>query len=176
MSIRSRALLIGAAVVMGGGLLAGCGSGSEATDSTASVTVNDAWIRATDGPMTGIFGIIANTTDSDITIESASNSASAMTEIHEMVMIDGEMKMQEKAGGVVIPAGSTITLQPGGDHIMAMGMTAPVVPGDEVQVTLNLSTGQSLEFTAVAKQSAAGDEDYHSGDMDDMDDMDGDMQ
>jgi len=173
MSIRSRAVLIGAAVVMGGGLLAGCSSGSETDDSTASVTVNDAWIRATDGPMTGIFGVLANTTDSDVTIESASNSASEVTEIHEMVMIDGEMKMQEKAGGVVIPAGSSITLQPGGDHIMAMGVTAPIAPGDEVKVTLKLSTGQSLEFTAVAKQSAAGDEDYHSGDMDNMD---GDMQ
>jgi len=167
-----------AAVLMAGALtLAACGSNSDsvATDdtasgSTATVMVTDAWIRTTDSTMTGIFGVISNTTDEDITINSASNTASSMTELHEMAMVDGEMVMQEKAGGVVLPAGQQVVLEPGADHIMAMGLLAPVVAGEEVEVTLTLSNGETVSFKAIGKESAAGDEDYHSDDKssDDM--------
>ena len=170
--VRKHASLLAAGLLIAGGALAGCGSTSDSAsdpDTTATVIVTDAWIRASDGPMTGIFGDITNASGQDITIVSATNSASSMTELHEMAMVDGEMVMQEKAGGVVLPADSTTVLEPGGDHIMAMGMTAPVTPGDEVEVSLTLSTGETVTFMAVAKDSAAGDEEYHQseGDMSD---------
>ena len=175
--LRKHASLLVAGLLIAGGALAGCGSSSDSAsdpDSAASVIVTDAWIRASDGPMTGIFGDITNSSSADVTIVSATNSASSMTELHEMAMVDGEMVMQEKAGGVVLPADSTTVLEPGGDHIMAMGMTAPVTPGEEVEVSLTLSTGETVTFMAVAKESAAGDEEYHESDMDHSD-MDGDM-
>ena len=172
--LRKHASLLAAGLLIAGGGMAGCGSSSDSGESTATVTVTDAWIRASDGPMTGIFGDITNSSGADVTIVSATNSASAMTELHEMAMVDGEMVMQEKAGGVVLPADSTTVLEPGGDHIMAMGMTAPVTPGEEVEVSLTLSTGQTVTFMAVAKESAAGDEEYHESDMNHSD-MDGDM-
>ena len=172
MGWRKHASLMAAGLLIAGGALAGCGS--QSTDSTASVTVTDAWIRASDGPMTGIFGTIINSGGQDVTIESATNTASSVTELHEMAMVDGTMVMQEKAGGFVLPADSTTVLEPGGNHIMAMGMTTPVSPGEEVEVTLTLSTGQTVTFTAVAKVSAAGDEPYHESDKGHSD-MDGDM-
>lgn len=175
--LRKHASLLAAGLLIAGGALAGCGSSSDSasdSDSAASVIVTDAWIRASDGSMTGIFGDITNSSSVDVTIVSATNSASSMTELHEMTMVDGEMVMQEKAGGVVLPADSTTVLEPGGDHIMAMGMTAPVTAGEEVEVSLTLSTGETVTFMAVAKESAAGDEEYHESDMDHSD-MDGDM-
>ncbi|MFY9331339.1 MAG: copper chaperone PCu(A)C [Candidatus Nanopelagicales bacterium] len=180
---RARIPVIAVALMAGAITLSGCGSNSDsaATDDTASsssatVLVTDAWIRTTDGTMTGIFGVISNTTDEDITIDSASNTASSMTELHEMAMIDGQMVMQEKAGGVVLPAGQQVVLEPGADHIMAMGLIAPVVAGEEVEVTLTLSNGETLSFMAIGKESAAGDESYHSDDMSSDDMMsDGDM-
>ena len=114
--------------------------------------------------MTGIFGDITNSGEQDVTIISAENTASRSTELHEMAMVDGAMVMQPKAGGVVLPAGATTVLEPGGDHIMAMGLTSAVMPGDEVRVTLTLSNGEVVSFTAVAKESAAGDEEYHGSD------------
>lgn len=171
--VRKHVSLLAAGLLIAGGALAGCGSSSDSasdsaqdSDSAASVIVTDAWIRASDGPMTGIFADITNSSGGDVTIMSATNAASSRTEIHEMAMVDGEMVMQEKAGGVVLPADSTTVLEPGGDHIMAMGMTAAVTPGDEVEVSLTLSTGETVTFMAVAKESAAGDEEYHESDSD----------
>lgn len=174
------ASLLTAGLLIAGGALAACGSSSDSTEgSDATVTVTNAWIRASDGPMTGIFGDITNSSGEEITIVSATNSASSKTELHEMAMVDGEMVMQEMAGGVMLPADSTTILEPGGDHIMAIGMSAPVVPGDEVEVSLTLSTGETVTFMAVAKESAAGDEEYHESDHSNMDhsdmDMDSDM-
>lgn len=183
---RARLPMIASAIMAGALALTACGSGSEATTAEepdagtkTAVVVTDAWIRTTDGTMTGIFGVINNTTDADITIESASNTAGTITELHEMAMIDGEMVMQEKAGGVILPAGQQVVLEPGADHIMAMGLTAPVVAGEEVEVTLMLSNGETVTFMAIGKDSAAGDEEYHGDDEMDMEsdmDMDGDMQ
>jgi len=173
---RARLPVLAAVVFSAAIALSGCGSDSESgSDSaeSAAVEVTDAWVRTSDGPMTGIYAVIDNTTDADITIDSAANTASSITELHEMAMIDGEMVMQEKAGGVVLPANSEVVLQPGGDHIMAMGMTGPVQVGDEIEVTLTLSNGQTVSFMAVGKESAAGDEEYHGGD--DME-MNGDME
>ena len=71
--------------------------------------------------------------------------------------------MQVKPGGFTIPAGESHTLQPGGNHIMIMALTEPIKAGDEVTVTLNLGSGESIEFQAQAKESSAGDEPYHEG-------------
>lgn len=164
MNRRVFTMLFAAVLTLTAGVLAGCGSSSDSGADSPGVTVTDAWIRASSGPMTGIFGDIVNTGD-EVTIVSASNTASAKTELHEMAMVDGEMVMQQKPGGITLPADSTVVLEPGSDHIMAMGMTAPVSVGDEVEVTLTLSNGETVTFTAIAKESAAGDEEYHgSGD------------
>ena len=40
--------------------------------------------------------------------------------------------------GLPLPAGTPVELKPGGNHIMPMGLEAPIEPGDEVAVTLTL--------------------------------------
>lgn len=72
------------------------------------------------------------------------------------------MKMREKPGGLQIPAGGSVTLKPGGDHLMVMGLTKPVTAGDTVTVTLTLQGGQTTSFTATAKTFAGAEESYHS--------------
>ena len=37
----------------------------------------------------------------------------------------GAMQMQPKADGFTVPAGGTHVLQPGGDHVMLMGLDGP---------------------------------------------------
>jgi copper(I)-binding protein len=54
-------------------------------------------------------------------------------------------------------------LAPGGDHIMIMDLTAPIRPGDQVEVTLALSDGSTIPFTALAKETTGGEENYDEG-------------
>ena len=156
--------------------LTGCSAASQATaeaDTTteaASLSIDDAWVKAADSGMSAAFGTLENDSDQDVTIVKAESDASPMMELHETVANDaGEMVMQEKKGGFVIPAGGSYELSPGANHLMMMGLDAPVAAGDEVGFTLTLTDGSTYEFTAPAKDYSGANETYEGDDMSDMD-------
>jgi copper(I)-binding protein len=116
---------------------------------------------STSGGMTGMFMQISNPTGEDITLIGGSSDL-GMVEIHETVMGDDGMQMQEINGGIEIAAGESVVLQPGGLHVMVMGLTQDVVAGEEVTVELEFEGHPNVSVTATAKPSEAGDEEYHS--------------
>ena len=153
--------------------LAGC-SGGAVTESTStsvqqvtsaadSVTVVDAWAKAAADGMTAGFGVLENSSADDITLEAASTAAAHMVELHETKLDDaGAMTMQQKEGGFVIPAGERFVLEPGGNHLMLMGLTAPLVAGQEVEFTLSFADGSTLNFSAPIKDYSGANETYSS--------------
>ncbi len=72
------------------------------------------------------------------------------------------MQMQPKPGGFVIPAGGEQTLQPGGDHVMLMGLTQSLPNGTEVTVTLRTSAGD-VTFTVPVRTFTGAQESYAPG-------------
>ena len=110
--------------------------------------------------MTGAFGVFSNPTDADITVVSASSPQAGMMEIHEVVDKDGQMVMQPKEGGLVVPAGGEAVLKPGSDHLMLMELPKPIAAGDEVEITVACSSGGSVTWTSVAKPFEGGAESY----------------
>ena len=146
-------------------VLASCSStdttASSASPVAAPLTSSDTWAKATDGPMSAAFGMIKNNSDETVTITSATTSASDKTELHETTEIDGQSQMQVKEGGFEIPAGDTLKLEPGGNHIMIMNLQEPIKSGDDVTVELMLANGDTMSFTAQAKETNAGEEPYH---------------
>lgn len=162
----SRLIVVAAASLLLAGCAAPAAEAPVAVESD-SVTITDAWVKSADEGMSAAFGILSNDGDTDVTLVSASTEASPMVELHETVMNDsGEMIMQPKEGGFVIPAGGTFALEPGGNHIMLMGLTAPIKAGDEVTFTLTFSDGSTYTFTAPAKDFSGANENYEGGDMD----------
>ena len=65
---------------------------------------------------------------------SASSGAAARVEIHQMSMQDGIMTMRPLDDGLAISPDATVTLAPGGDHIMFVGLIAPFEEGQRVPV------------------------------------------
>jgi copper(I)-binding protein len=137
---------------------------SVAPSPTASsgISVTDPWVKSADGEMTAVFGTFTALGSTPVTIVSAQTSASPRTELHEVVMSDGAMKMRPKQGGFVVEPGTPHTLAPGGDHIMIMDLASPIRAGDQVEVTLNLADGTTTSFTALAKDTTGGEENYES--------------
>jgi copper(I)-binding protein len=143
--------------------LAGCGD-DEAAGSDSSITVDDAWVKATEATMTGSFGVITNAGDSDLVVVSAETSVSDTTELHEVVMSGDEMVMRQKDGGFVVPAGGEHILEPGSDHVMIMNLQQPVEPGDEIDITLTFDDGGTVTYSGQAREAEVGDETYVPGD------------
>ncbi len=100
--------------------------------------IEQPWTRATpDGaPAGGGYLSITNTGMQDDRLVAAATARAGKTEIHEMSVVDGVMKMRKLGDGLAIPAGATVVLKPGGFHIMFMGLAEPIAEGDEVAVTL----------------------------------------
>lgn len=87
---------------------------------------------------------IINRGESDVTLVGAATDAATTAEIHEVVMNGDVMQMQPLADGLLIPAGGSVTLQPGGYHIMMMGLTRALAPGDALALTLTFATADGM--------------------------------
>ena len=143
--------------------LSSCSGTSDATGAE-STTMTDPWVKAIDDSMTAAFGVLTNDSDADVTIVSASTDVAPTVELHETSMdATGGMSMSPIEGGFVIPAGGSLTLESGGFHIMLMGVTEPIVAGDDVDITLTFSDDSTLEVTAPAKEFTGANEDYSGG-------------
>lgn len=136
---------------------------TSAVNATSGLSITDPWVKTTKKGMTAAFGTLVNGTDQPITIVSGTSPLSSAIELHEVVENDGKMVMRPKEGGFVVPAQGTHLLEPGGDHIMLMDVTKEVLPGAQIPFTLQVQGGQPLEFTAVGKDFAGGEEDYQPG-------------
>ena len=149
--------------------LTGCTPESSPTEAAArpagdTVTIEDAWVKSADEGMSAAFGTLLNSGDDDVTVVTVTSEASDMIELHETVENEaGEMVMREKDGGFVIPAGGTLALEPGANHIMMMDLTGPLTAGSEVTFTLTFSDDSTYEFTAPVKDYSGANENYEGG-------------
>ncbi len=181
-SVRSaRAGIVAAALALGlsGAALAGCAatpapapasSSPAAKDAAASVKVSDAWAKSAAEGMSAVFAQLDNTSGREVTLVAASTDAATSVELHEMATgSDGAMTMREKKGGFPIAAGKRVTLEPGGYHLMLMGLTAPLKAGEEITVTLTFSDESTAKITVPVKDFAGANESYApEGDGHDM--------
>lgn len=184
-----RAALLGAlalplAACSAGGSDDGGATGSSASDGavdtvdTADLSLADAWVKSAESGMSAVFGTLINASSSAVTLVGAASSSAGMVQLHE-TNADGSggMSMKEKEGGFAIPAGGELRLEPGGDHIMLMDLTAPLLAGDAVEVTLQFAGGAELAITATVKDFAGAQENYSpsdgGGEMEGMEGMEG---
>ncbi len=149
---------------------------------TSGLILDDGWVKAVDAPMAGgemsstpsptatassgmaamsaMFGTLRNTTGADVTVTGGSSPAAAAVELHETVKNDsGQLQMQPKQGGFVVPAGGTYVLQPGANHVMLMGLSGALANGASTTVTLTTSAGE-VTFTVPVRAFPGAQESY----------------
>lgn len=132
-----------------------------AKTAAQTVVVTQAWVRASSfsdhtGGMTGAFAKITNRTSKTVTLIGGSSSFAPMVQVHQVV--DG--MMSEKAGGIKIAPGKSVMLQPGGLHVMLMGLKKEIKPGTMVDLKLNFNNAKPISLKLLSKTADAGDEEY----------------
>lgn len=122
-----------------------------------TVTVADAWVRATVAAQraTGAF-LKLTVQGGDATLIAASSPVAGVTQIHEMAMSEGVMRMREVPGGVPLKAGQSFELKPGGYHIMMMDLKQPVKAGDRVPLTLTIKQANGQQITTQVDAEVRG--------------------
>lgn len=143
-----------------GGSDGGTADGDAATP-TGALFVTDPWVKAVEEGMTAAFGTLTNGTGHDLVLIGARTTASTSVELHETTSDgSGGMSMREKEGGFPVVAGEDLALEPGGNHLMLMEVTAPLQPGDEIEVVLEFADGTEHPFTATVKDFSGAQEHY----------------
>lgn len=121
-----------------------------------SITTADPWSRAT-APRASVgagYVTIRNSGTQPDRLVSATSPRAARVEIHTMSLDDGIMRMRQLPNGLEVPAGGEASLAPGGNHIMLIGLKAPLKEGERVPATLRFARAGAIKVHF--KVAAAG--------------------
>ena len=111
------------------------------TGALAEVTVTDAWVRGTVPAQKTTGAFLTLTSSEDARVVGVSTPVAEMAEIHVTENKGGVMQMHG-VEGLALPAGKPVKLEPGGHHVMLMGLKAPVAQGTRVPLTFTIEDRQ----------------------------------
>lgn len=120
--------------------------------SVGDLTFNDPWIRGSvPGQKNGAgYLVIDNKGNEPAALVTVDSNRADRIELHTIVREDGVAKMRQ-VQEIPVPANGSVTLQPGGYHVMFIGLTQPFKEGESVPLKLNFANGQSAEVTFSVK-------------------------
>ena len=93
---------------------------------------------------------LTNSGDEDAVLVSFSSSAANMVHLHETTSANGMMSMTA-VDELVIPAGTSLAMEPGGKHLMIMGVDKQAFAGESIDLQINFAGGQGLELSMDVK-------------------------
>lgn len=146
--VRTAATIVASLVVAL--FLVGCGSGAP---TGSAPTISGAWVRPPQGmdrPAAGYL-VITGGSAADALLR-ASSPIAGKVEIHETTMDSSGMTGMHPTSRIEIPAGGTVTLQPGGYHLMLMAVTGTITVGGTVQIELTFEKAGTITIRAEVKQ------------------------
>jgi copper(I)-binding protein len=134
----------------------------EAPAQTPQLVVSRPWIQAVPGSVsdTVAYMTLHNTGSTALSVVGASTLVADM--VHPMITTKGKgdqgMMGMEDIARFEIPAGGTLVLAPGGNHLMIMGLKRALKEGETVPLTLKTQPGnRTIQVMAtVAKQAPGG--------------------
>jgi periplasmic copper chaperone A len=145
-----RTLIIGAAMLP----LAGPAFAHDTITELGPLRIVNPWTRAAgQGMQGGGFLVIRNTAAMPDKLISASSPAAGRMELHTHIR-DGDVMRMRPVNDIPVPANGEVTLQPGGLHLMLIGLTQPMNAGQTIPVTLRFE--RAGEVTIQLAIQAAG--------------------
>jgi periplasmic copper chaperone A len=124
---------------------------------SAGISVTDPYARAVPPgqPNSAAFMGLTNGTGEDRALVGAESPTADVVELHTHVMDGGMMRMR-RVDKIDLPAGQTVTLKPGGLHIMLIGLKGQLKPGERIDLTLIYDDGGRVSVTAPVRAIEAG--------------------
>jgi len=128
--------------------------GCTRTALTGEVTVEDAWARpaTVDAPgASAAYMVINNGTANGVRLVGVSSDVAGMAEIH-LTQMDGDIMQMRPVDGIDIPSGSSASLEPGGYHVMLMGLSDDLIEGEDFSLTLLFESGEEIRLDVSIEQ------------------------
>lgn len=112
------------------------------------LAVAQPWARASAGNIRNgaAYFAVTNTGAEPDRLIAVASPAAAHAALHNHVSEDGVMKMRP-VEAVELAPGEQVVLEPGGLHVMLMGLARPLVEGESFPLTLTFEKAGDLEVT-----------------------------
>jgi copper(I)-binding protein len=135
------------------------------SQSQSQIQIQNAWARATPGKAENGAAYLTIVSPVPDRLTELTTPVAKKAEVHTMTMEGGVMRMRPLAD-IDVPANQPVTLKPGGTHIMLMGLTRPLKPGESFPLTLSFDKSGKREIAvAIEKAGAMGPEGHSGADM-----------
>jgi hypothetical protein len=110
------------------------------------LVVSNPWARATVGIRRpgAAFMTIRNTGKTADRLVAVSSPVAGRIDFHQTRMTNGVMQMMP-VDGITVPAGGSVALQPGGYHLMLMGLKKPLAANQRITLTLSFEKGGKMD-------------------------------
>lgn len=139
----------------------------EAADGKSTPVFENVWARAAGaGHMSAVYMDIKNSRTTGLSIVAARSDVAERVEVHETTMEltvqDGKVSQvmrMEEIDALHVDPGSVVQLQPGGLHIMLIGLTRDIEEGDRFTLELELGSGERFKLDVPVK-IGLGDDDH----------------
>jgi copper(I)-binding protein len=128
-------------------------AGATGGPTGAPPTVTGAWVRPPQGmdrPAAGYL-VITGGSQADALL-SASSPVAGSVEVHETTTDASGMTGMHPVARIEVPAAGTVTLQPGGYHLMFMQVSGTIEVGGTVQIDLTFEKAGKITVQAEVKQ------------------------
>lgn len=124
----------------------------------------DAWVRSMPpaAQVTAAYGQLMNHGDETVTITGVSSTVGAEAQMHD-VIADGDQRRMTPLTSVEIAPGETLTFQPGGRHIMLLGVVETPSEGSQVELCALSKLGHRACTQAPIERQAPAADDAHTG-------------
>ena len=106
---------------------------------TGRISVADAWARPTIGQSgtSAAYMTIANRGKHAEVLKRVRSKKAKSIEMHQATMTaDGVMQMRKVKGGLTIDPGASLVFEPGGTHLMLLGLEDALNAGEQLLLTL----------------------------------------
>jgi periplasmic copper chaperone A len=126
-----------------------------ATLAAAQVKVEGAWVRPTVAGQQGGGGFVTLTSAGADRLVGGSTAVAQRFELHSMAM-KGDVMQMRQVDAIELPAGKPVKLEPGGLHVMFIGLKQPLAIGSKVPVTLKFEKAGEVkvEFEVASRPTA----------------------
>jgi copper(I)-binding protein len=147
-NVAGRMSQCGATAVLALGLAQISTTAARAADyDVGSIHISQPWARATPkgAASAAAYMTLTNNGKTPDRVNCVSSDASAECQIHSMTMDNGVMVMRPVEGGLEIKPGETVTLKPGGFHMMLLNLKHPLEQGNSLQATLKFDSAGTVQ-------------------------------
>ncbi len=119
---------------------------AEAVWSRPAVVIEDAL-----GGVGVVYLTLVNDSQTPDRLIALESDIARSVEIHEIKPVDGRAVMRKVEGGLEVPARGSVVFQPGGAHIMLIGLKSNLEPGDRFNLSLKFEKAGTLVVESLVR-------------------------